>query len=307
MIEVKNLVMRYGDHPVLDDLSFQALPGRVTGLLGPNGAGKSTVMRILLGLSTPDSGTATIGGRPYQGRTRPLTDVGALLDGSAADPQRSALAHLQWLGRTNGLPNHRPAEVLELVGLTPAAKRKVGGYSLGMRQRLGLAAALLGDPRVLILDEPVNGLDIEGTRWLRDLLRRLTREGRTVLLSSHLISELAVTADQILVIGRGRLLADRPVDQLTNLSSPRTRLRCPRIDEFAPVITGAGGELSQQGRECVVSGLAAERIGDLAAAHGFPIHELAPVRTTLEEAYLSLTEQAAEYVTRIPATEATHA
>ncbi|MFJ4091784.1 ABC transporter ATP-binding protein [Kitasatospora sp. NPDC089913] len=300
MIDAVDLVKHYDRRRVLDNLSFQVLPGRVTGLLGPNGAGKSTAMRILLGLSTADSGTATVNGRPYEARTRPLTEVGALVDGAGADPRRSARAHLGWLARANGLPRRRADEVLELVGLATVAGHRVGGYSLGMRQRLGLAAALLGDPGVLVLDEPVNGLDVEGTRWLRDLLRRLAHEGRTVLLSSHHIAELAVTADHVLVIGRGRLLADRPIDELANRTRLEVRMRCPRIDEFARILANVGGAVSGISADTLVSGLSAERIGDLAAAHGIAVHELTPTRTTLEEAYLSLTGQAVEYAARNP-------
>jgi ABC-2 type transport system ATP-binding protein len=214
MIEVQGLTKRYGSTVAVDDLSFRVEPGRVTGFVGPNGAGKSTTMRLILGLDAPDAGSALVAGRPYATLARPLRDVGALLDAGNVHPGLRGADHLRWLARSNELPDRRVREVVDLVGLTPAARRRVGGYSLGMRQRLGIAAALLGDPPLLLFDEPVNGLDPEGIRWIRSFLRGLAAEGRAVLVSSHLMSELENTADHLIVIGRGRLLADCPMGAL---------------------------------------------------------------------------------------------
>ncbi|MFK4270237.1 ABC transporter ATP-binding protein [Streptomyces milbemycinicus] len=296
-IEAHDLRKRYGPTAAVDGLTFAVRPGLVTGFVGPNGAGKSTTMRMVMGLDAPDGGTALVGGRPYASLREPLKVVGALLDAEAVHPGRRARSHLLWLARYNGLPARRVDEVLELVGLASAARRRAGGFSLGMRQRLGVAAALLGDPPVLILDEPVNGLDPEGIQWIRGFLRSLAAEGRTVLVSSHLMSELEDTADHVIVIGRGRLLADTDVATLLAAASKgRVTLRTPRRADAVTALTGAGAEVAVLGPDrLTVDGLAAERVVALLGAGGVPFSEVAAHRASLEEAYLELTRDAGEF------------
>ncbi|MEU5643259.1 ABC transporter ATP-binding protein [Streptomyces milbemycinicus] len=296
-IEAHDLRKRYGPTAAVDGLTFAVRPGLVTGFVGPNGAGKSTTMRMVMGLDAPDGGTALVGGRPYASLREPLKVVGALLDAEAVHPGRRARSHLLWLARYNGLPARRVDEVLELVGLASAARRRAGGFSLGMRQRLGIAAALLGDPPVLILDEPVNGLDPEGIQWIRGFLRSLAAEGRTVLVSSHLMSELEDTADHVIVIGRGRLLADTDVATLLAAASKgRVTLRTPRRADAVTALTGAGAEVAVLGPDrLTVDGLAAERVVALLGAGGVPFSEVAAHRASLEEAYLELTRDAGEF------------
>jgi ABC-2 type transport system ATP-binding protein len=287
MIEVHALEKRYGGTVAVDGLSFAALPGRVTGFVGPNGAGKSTTMRVICGLAAADAGGALVGGRAYATLRRPLREVGALLDSTAFHPGRRARNHLRWLADGAGLPAGRVDEVMRQVGLEGAARRRAGGFSLGMRQRLGIAAALLGDPPVLMLDEPVNGLDPEGIRWIRALLRELAAEGRTVLVSSHLMSELEGTADHLVVIRRGRLVADAPVVEL--LSGERVIVRSPAAVRLATVLANAGATVESEGGDrLTVDGLDAERVSSLAAAEGVALHELTQRRVSLEDVYLEL-------------------
>ena len=297
MIEASGLTKRYGDRLAVDGLSFQVKPGRVTGFLGPNGAGKSTTMRLILGLHTPSRGGVTVNGRGYRELPTPLREVGALLDARAVDGGRTAQDHLLWLARSNRIPRRRVGEVLELAGLAPVAARRVGSFSLGMAQRLGIAAALLGDPGVLIFDEPVNGLDTEGIRWIRGLMKGLAAEGRTVLVSSHLMSEMELTADQLLVIGRGRLLADTTMqDLIEGGAEAATLVRSPRRPGLLDLLEGRGARLrpDRQGRWRVL-GLNAEAIGQLAAEHGIALHELTPRRSSLEEVYVQMTDTRVEY------------
>ena len=295
MIEVRELTKRYGRTLAVDGLSFTVRPGRVTGFLGPNGAGKSTTLRMILGLDRPSGGTATVGGRPYAELTEPLRRVGALLDAHALHPGRTARAHLLALAVSNGIPARRVGEVLEETGLAAVAGRRTGGFSLGMAQRLGIAAALLGDPGVLVLDEPVNGLDPEGIRWARTLMRSLAAEGRTVLVSSHLMSEMERTADHLVVIGRGRLLADLPLRDLVQ-DGASTLVRAPDAARLAAVLTGAGAAVEATGDGALlVGGPDAAAIGDLAAAHAIGLHELTPRRSSLEEAYMTMTGGSVEY------------
>jgi ABC-2 type transport system ATP-binding protein len=296
-IEVRGLAKRYGRTIAVDHLSFEARRGRVTGFVGPNGAGKSTTMRMILGLDAPDAGEALVDGRRYRDLASPLRAVGALLDATATHPGRRGRDHLAWLAASNRLPRRRVAEVLELVGLSEVAHRRTGGYSLGMSQRLGIAAALLGDPPVLLFDEPSNGLDPEGIRWLRGFLRSLAAEGRAVVVSSHLMGELEGTADDLVVIGRGRLIADTSVsDLLASMSDARVTLRTPRAAEVMTVLARAGGTVTSVGADSLsVTGLDAARIADLAVEHGLPLHELSPHRASLEEAFMDLTQHAVEF------------
>jgi ABC-2 type transport system ATP-binding protein len=296
-IEVRDLVKRYGKTLAVDDLSFSVRRGLVTGFVGPNGAGKSTTMRVILGLDRPDTGEALVGGKRYRDLVCPLREVGALLDASAAHPGRRARDHLLWLARSNRLPRRRVDEVLELVGLAEAARRRTGGFSLGMSQRLGIAAALLGDPPILLFDEPINGLDPEGIRWMRGFLRSLAAEGRAVLVSSHLMSELEDTADHLVVIGRGRLLADTSVsDLIAGMSEERVTLRTPRASEVMALLVRSGGRVTAtDGETLIVTGLDASRIADLTVERALPLHELTPHRTSLEEAFMELTKDAIEF------------
>jgi ABC-2 type transport system ATP-binding protein len=296
-IEVLDLRKRFGRTLAVDGLSFRVEPGTVTGFVGPNGAGKSTTMRTLLGLDAPDEGAALIGGRPYHALRTPLLEVGALLDAAALHPARRGRDHLRWLAHSHGLPAGRVDEVLEQVGMETAARRRAGGYSLGMRQRLGLAAALLGDPPVLLLDEPVNGLDPEGIQWMRTLLRTLAAEGRAVLVSSHLMSELEDTADHLVVIGRGRLIADTAVsDLLAAASGDRVRLRTDARARAMELLTAQGATVAVTGRDTLtVTGLRAGRIVELLNADDVPFTEVGAHRATLEEAYMELTRDAVEF------------
>ncbi|WP_405831183.1 MULTISPECIES: ABC transporter ATP-binding protein [unclassified Streptomyces] len=300
MIEVNGLTKRYGDVLAVNDLSFTVRPGTVTGFLGPNGAGKSTTLRMILGLNRPTAGTATIEGRPFLRRQAGLHHVGALLDAGDVHPGRSAAAHLSALARSNGLPRRRVREVLEEVGLAGAARRRVGGFSLGMRQRLGIATALLGDPPVLLFDEPVNGLDPEGVRWVRGLFKGLAAEGRTVLVSSHLMSEMENTADRLVVIGRGELIAEESVDEFAargTRNRTHVTVRTPDSARLAAVLTPEGAGVQPDGRETLtVTGLTADRIGELAFEHRIMLRELAPHSASLEEAFMELTADRAEYL-----------
>ncbi|MER5971687.1 ATP-binding cassette domain-containing protein [Streptomyces sp. NPDC002055] len=296
-IDVHELTKEYRTTRAVDRLSFTVAPGRVTGFLGPNGAGKSTTMRLVLGLDRPTSGTATLGGRRYQEFDEPLRQVGALLDASVAHPARTARDHLLVLARSNRVPDRRADEVLEHAGLTTAAKRRVRTFSLGMRQRLGIAAALLGDPPVLMLDEPSNGLDPEGIIWLRNLLRRLADEGRTVLVSSHLMTETALSADHLIVLGHGRLLADTGTREFVDARvRPRVRVRTgdPELLRAALAREGIGPVREADGR-WTVEGVRAEEIGLLAAREGAAVLELVDEQGSLEEAYLRLTADSTEF------------
>jgi len=296
-IEVRELHKRYGPTVAVDGLSFTVHPGQVTGFVGPNGAGKSTTLRVILGLDRPDAGTALVGGQPYRRLADPLRAVGAMLDASAIHPARGARNHLLWLAHAGGLPVRRVDEVLEQVGLAGAARRPAGGFSLGMRQRLGIAAALLGDPRVLLFDEPVNGLDPEGVRWIRGLLRTLAGEGRAVLVSSHLMSELEGSADHLVVIGRGRLVADRAVaDLLAAAAGDRVELRTARRLDAMTLLANAGATVAATGEDTVtVSGMAAERIIELLTAAGVAFSGIGEHRASLEEAYMELTRDAIQF------------
>ncbi len=297
MITAHALTKRYGATTAVDGLTFEVPPGVVTGFLGPNGSGKSTTMRMIMGLDVPDSGSALIGGRPYAELAWPIREVGALLDAKAFHPARTARSHLRWLALTNDIPLGRVDEVLDQVGLTSAAQRRAGKFSLGMSQRLGIAAALLGDPGVLLFDEPVNGLDPEGIRWVRHFLRGLAAEGRTVLVSSHLISEMSMTADRLVVIGRGRLIAETSVaDFVARSGGGAVRLLTPDADAFTAVLAAAGAEVAGDGDGSLrVEGLTAPEVGDLAAPRGLRIHELAPVTASLEDAFMELTQAEVEY------------
>ncbi|WP_030911474.1 ABC transporter ATP-binding protein [Streptosporangium amethystogenes] len=296
MIEVEELTKRYGATTAVDGLSFQVKPGLVTGFLGPNGAGKSTTMRVLLGLDVPTSGRGLVNGRRYATMRYPMYEVGALLDANAVHGGRSAFDHLRCLARTNRIGVSRVAEVLERVGLAGVARRQVGGFSLGMRQRLGIAVALLGDPGVLMFDEPVNGLDPEGVWWIRHLMRSLAAEGRTVLLSSHLMSEMELTADRLVVIGRGRLVAETTPRELAARHDRGVLVRSPGAARLTGVLEAAGATVETgPGGELVVRGLDVTRIGDLAAGAGLAVHEITPRTASLEEAYLELTGDSTEY------------
>ena len=321
MIEVRGLVKRYGAKTAVNDLSFDVEPGHVTGFLGPNGAGKTTTMRLILGLDYPDAGTVKIDGKQYAGLAYPMREVGALLDANAVHGGRSAYNHLLCLAQTNNLPKRRVGEVLELVGLTDVARKRTRGFSLGMGQRLGIAAALLGDPAVLMFDEPVNGLDPEGILWIRNLMKALAAEGRTVFVSSHLMSEMENTADHLIVIGRGSLLADCTMEEFIARSSGQTvRVRTPQPDLLTKAISelaanaapdspaaatpngpAAAAPKSQASAvtnpdgSLIVHGLTAEQVGDLAFEHGVRLHELTVVRASLEAAFMELTADSVEY------------
>ncbi|WP_030167883.1 ABC transporter ATP-binding protein [Spirillospora albida] len=297
MIEAEHLTKRYGAKTAVDDLTFTVPPGRVTGFLGPNGAGKSTTMRLLLGLDRPHQGHARINGRRYSDLEQPLREVGALLEARAVHTGRSAYNHLLCLAQTQGIGRKRVDEVVELVGLTDVARRRAGGFSLGMGQRLGIAAALLGDPRVLILDEPVNGLDPEGIIWIRTLMQRLAAQGRTVFVSSHLMNEMAVTADHLIVIGRGRLIADCSTEEFIERSTKKAVVvRSPDAARLTEVLAAEGGKV-EPGADglLTVTDVEAPRIGELAAAGGIVLHELTPTRGSLEAAFMELTRESVEY------------
>ncbi|MET7524474.1 ATP-binding cassette domain-containing protein [Streptomyces sp. NPDC005248] len=297
MIEAHCLTKRYGSKTAVEDVSFTVRPGIVTGFLGPNGAGKSTTMRLILGLDAPTAGYATVNGRPYAHHAAPLHEVGAMLEARATHTGRTAYHHLLALAATTGIPRRRVNEVIDLVGLREVADKRAGGFSLGMGQRLGIASALLGDPATVILDEPVNGLDPEGIRWIRNLLKGLAGEGRTVFVSSHLMSEMAVTAEHLVVIGRGRLIADTSVEEFTR-SAARTvvRVRCPDIDRLKGLLAGPDVTLTTCGPYTLdVVGLTTDQIGFTAADHGLTLLELSPQRISLEEAFMELTRDAVEY------------
>ncbi|MFF8680231.1 ABC transporter ATP-binding protein [Streptomyces sp. NPDC015237] len=300
MITLERLTKRYGDKTAVSDLSFEVNPGKVTGFLGPNGAGKSTTMRMIVGLDAPTSGRALVGGERYEELRHPLREVGALLDARAGHPGRSAHQHLLGLARSNGIPASRVAEVLETVGLTEVAKKRIGSFSLGMGQRLGIAAALLGDPEVLLFDEPVNGLDPDGVRWVRELMRSLADEGRTILVSSHLMSEMQETADHLLVIGRGKIIADAPIEEVIAGSSlTAVRVRTPQPDVLRRELLEFGlrvePDTGSEPGELLVVGGTLEEIGDLAFHRRVPIHELSMRRASLEQAYMELTAASVEY------------
>ena len=297
MIEARNLTKRYGSTLAVDDLSFDVKPGHVTGFLGPNGAGKTTTMRMILGLDRPESGSVTVGGRDYHDLDIPLQEVGALLDAKAVHPGRSAYNHLLCLARSNRIPRRRVDEVLAIVGLETVAKRRAGGFSLGMGQRLGIAAALLGDPGVLMFDEPVNGLDPEGIAWVRQLMRMLASEGRTVFVSSHLMSEMALTADHVVVIGRGRLIRDESISDFVDSSSKASVLvKSPDAPRLRSVLEATGAQvLDTPLGDFEVIDLDAARVGELAAANSIVLHELTPHRASLEEAFMELTQGSVEF------------
>ena len=305
MIEAVNLTKRYGKKTAVDNISFTVEPGTVTGFLGPNGAGKSTTMRMIMGLDKPTSGKVTINGRPYRQLSAPLCEVGALLDAKGLHGSRSARNHLRQLAASNGIPAKRVDEVLDITGLTSVAKKRVKGFSLGMGQRLGIAAALLGDPGVLLFDEPVNGLDPEGVKWVRDTCRRLAGEGRTVFISSHLMSEMALTADHLLVIGRGRILSSGPVDDvIASATTDRVRVASPQASRLAELM--ASHKLAARPVEPSVletTATTAATIGEIAAKNGIVLHELTTIRASLEEAYMTLTSDSVEYRTD-PASQA---
>jgi ABC-2 type transport system ATP-binding protein len=295
MIEARGLSKRYGATLAVDDLSFEIKPGRVTGFLGPNGAGKTTTMRLILGLDHPTKGTVTVNGRPYGELRFPLHEVGALLDASAVHPGRRAEQHLWALAQSNRIPRKRVKEVLDLVGLTGVARKRIGTFSLGMNQRLGIAATLLGDPAVLMFDEPVNGLDPEGIVWIRNLFKRLASEGRTVFVSSHLMSEMALTAENLIVIGRGHLIAEGTIDELTSRTAGSVLVKSPQAPQLTQLLTDQQARVETDGTAIRVRGLGAPAIGELAAAHSIVLHELAPEQASLEETFFELTGESVEY------------
>jgi ABC-2 type transport system ATP-binding protein len=302
MIEAQGLTKRYGDRLAVDRLSFSVRPGQVTGFLGPNGAGKSTTMRMILGLDAPTGGTVTVNGRRYQDLDNPMREVGALLDAKAVHGGRTARNHLLCLAQTNNLPASRVPEVLELVGLTGVANKRVGGFSLGMSQRLGIAGTLLGDPQVLMFDEPVNGLDPEGILWIRNLMRALAADGRTVFVSSHLMSEMENTADHLIVIGQGKLIADCTVEEFIERNSELAiRVRTPEAAKLADLVTGLGGKATTEGDDALlVTGVDQARLGDLAFDNGIRLHELAPLQASLEQAFMELTRDSVEFQAAVP-------
>jgi len=302
MIEVRGLTKRYGAKVAVDDLTFGIEPGRVTGFLGPNGAGKTTTMRCILGLDYPDKGTIVVDGKPYRDLAYPMREVGALLEAKAVHGGRSAYNHLLCLAQTNSLPKRRVGEVLELVGLSEVAKKRSKGFSLGMSQRLGIAATMLGDPKVLMFDEPVNGLDPEGILWIRNLMKALAAEGRTVFVSSHLMSEMENTADHLIVIGRGKLIADCTMAEfIARSSGAAVRVRTPSADDFTQAVTAKGATVGvDDDGSLEVRGMSIEEVGDLAFTEGIRLHELATVRASLEEAYMEVTASSVEYHADVP-------
>ncbi|MFI5674846.1 ABC transporter ATP-binding protein [Streptomyces cellulosae] len=297
MIELEGLTKRYGEKVAVNNLTFAVRPGIVTGFLGPNGAGKSTTMRMMLGLDRPTAGDVRIDGKHYDQLKDPLTYIGALLDAKAMHGGRSAYHHLLCLAQSNGIPNKRVHEVLDTVGLTAVARKKAKGFSLGMGQRLGIAGALLGDPRILMFDEPVNGLDPEGIHWIRNLMKSLAAQGRTVFVSSHLMSEMALTADHLVVIGQGRLLADTSMaDFIAQNSRSYVRIRTPQRERLLDVLHEVGVTVVESGNGSLeVDGSKAEYIGELAAQHHIVLHELSPQQASLEEAFMQLTAESVEY------------
>ena len=299
MIHAEHLTKKYGAKTAVDSIDFTVRPGLVTGFLGPNGAGKSTTMRLIVGLDVPTSGSVTVNGKRYAQHRSPLTEVGALLDAKAVHTGRSARNHLLAMAATHNIGRRRVDEVIAMTGLDSVASKRVGGFSLGMGQRLGIAAALLGDPATLILDEPVNGLDPEGVLWVRNLVRHLASEGRTIFLSSHLMSEMALTADHLIVLGRGKIVADAPIaDILSGSTRPTVRFRSPEAARLANSLTASTVDITQDGSDLVqVVGLSAPEIGEIAARSGIVLHELTPLSASLEEAYMALTQDDVEYQT----------
>lgn len=297
MIEIHGLSKRFGERVAVDNVTFTAVPGKVTGFLGPNGAGKSTTMRLIVGLDRPTSGTVKVNGKQYVDLRAPLREVGILLDAKAVHTGRSALNHLLAVGATHSIKRARVDEVIELTGLDSVARKRVGGFSLGMGQRLGIATALLGDPATLILDEPVNGLDPEGVIWVRTLARQLAAEGRTVFLSSHLMTEMAQTADHLIVLGRGRVIADAPVSEIIALATgTNVTVRTPHGSTLVPLLKGPDVSVVTTAPDLfTVTGLEAPRIGEIAATAGVVLHELSPLIASLEQAYLTLTQNEVEY------------
>jgi len=302
MIEARGLTKRYGDTLAVDDLSFRVEPGKITGFLGPNGAGKTTTMRLILGLDHPTSGTVTVNGQPFERLAYPMRQVGALLDAKAVHGGRSAYNHLLCLAETNNLPRRRVDETLALVGLNEVARKRSKGFSLGMGQRLGIAAALLGDPAILMFDEPVNGLDPEGILWIRNLMKALAAEGRTVFVSSHLMSEMEHTADHLLVIGRGRLISDCTVAEFIAANSRQSvRVRTPQPAALARAVTAAGGQVREDDDGLMtVQGLGVSQVGDLAFENSVRLHELAPAQASLEQAFMELTASSVQFHAGMP-------
>jgi ABC-2 type transport system ATP-binding protein len=308
VIELDGVTKRFGEHLAVDDLSFTVKPGVVTGFLGPNGSGKTTTMRLILGLASPTAGTATINGRPFRQAADPLREVGALLDASALQGRRTIRNHLLWLAQSGGLPKARVTEMLEVVGLGSVADRPCHGLSLGMRQRLGIAAALLGDPKTLLFDEPVNGLDPEGVLWIRNLMKSLAADGKTVFVSSHLMSEMQNTADALVVIGRGKLIANCATDEFIDTHSEhRVQVRTPQADALTAAVTRAGGRVTEEADGMLtVRGIDAQRIGDLAYEIGAKLYALIPSRGTLEDAFMEMTASEVEFQAGGPAQHASN-
>jgi ABC-2 type transport system ATP-binding protein len=302
LIDARGLTKHYESTVAVNDLSFEVESGRVTGFLGPNGAGKSSTLRMIMGLDKPSTGSVTINGRPYAAIKRPLFEVGAMLEAASIHDGRSAFNHLLCIAQSNGIPRKRVDDVLEIVGLASVAKRRAGLFSLGMSQRLGIGVALLGDPELLIFDEPVNGLDPEGIVWIRTLMRSLAAEGRTVFVSSHLMAEMALTADHVIVIGRGRLIAEAGVDDLIRGSSQNfVRVRCDYNDKLTKLLEAKGGAAKDEDDGALaVTGMTAAAIGDLAAAKGIALHELSPQEASLEEVYMELTHDSVDYRSGLP-------
>ena len=302
MIEAEVLSKRYGDTLAVDNLTFSVAPGKITGFLGPNGAGKTTTMRMILGLDRPTAGRVTVDGKPFDHADQPMRRVGALLDAKAVHGGRSAYNHLLCLAESNNLPRRRVDEVLALVGLAEVARKRSKGFSLGMGQRLGIAAALLGDPQILMFDEPVNGLDPEGILWIRNLMKALAAEGRTIFVSSHLMSEMENTADHLLVIGRGRLIADCTIEEFIAANSQRTvRVRTPQPDLLAKLVTAAGAGVREgDDGSIVISGLDPDQVGDLAYDNQVRLHELSPVHASLEQAFMELTAGSVQFHAGVP-------
>jgi ABC-2 type transport system ATP-binding protein len=304
MIEARGLTKRYERTLAVDDLSFTVRPGLVTGFLGPNGAGKTTTMRLILGLDRPTAGTVTIDGRPHRRAASPMREVSALIDARAAHGGRSARNHLLCLAQTNAISSRRVDEVLDIVGLSEVAGKRSKGFSLGMSQRLGIAAALLGDPQVLMFDEPVNGLDPEGILWIRSLMRSLAAEGRVVFVSSHLMSEMENTADHLIVVGRGRLIADCGVAEFIDRSSGQAVLvRTPSQDVLARAVAAAGGSVTRESEQLRVRGLSEDQVGDIAFANGVPVYHLAAVKVSLEQAFMELTADSVDYRAGLPVSQ----
>jgi ABC-2 type transport system ATP-binding protein len=298
MIDIDHITKRYGDKLAVDDLTFSVRPGIVTGFLGPNGAGKSTTMRMILGLDAPTSGSATVDGRAYRDLPAPLHEIGSMLEARAIHTGRSAYHHLLAMAQTHAIPRRRVDEVIGLVGLEAVARKRVGGFSMGMGQRLGIASALLGDPRTVVLDEPANGLDPEGILWIRNLLKALAADGRTVFLSSHLMSEIALTAEHLVVVGRGRLIADTSVADVVAQASRNAavHVRCPQAGALRSALAEEGATVTSAARDVLeVHGLPSERIGEIAARERLVLHELTPQMASLEDAFMALTGDAVEY------------